>query len=172
MDDFAKRLCAFIEMLRRIVPQLSEPDFGNVESALCEVLGLVDHRDLLKLDLSDEDVIRHLRSFDFRKFHPQLLAQIEMDEPEIPVGVPLHCLIREADFRISGRLWRIYRNDADPFPSNPHAHWVKEAWKLDLANGDAYLGREFVGWRMPKPDFARLRRAAESRGIALPHLAR
>lgn len=172
MDDVGKRLCAYIEMLRRVVPQLPEQDFGNVESALCEVLGLEDHRELLDRDLADDEVLRLLCSFDFRKFHPQLLAEIEMDEPEIPEGVRLFCLLREADFRISGRLWRIYRNDADPFPSNPHAHWVKEAWKLDLANGDAYLGRKFVGWRMPKPDFARLRRAAESRGIALPHLAR
>jgi len=28
----------------------------------------------------------------------------------------------EKDFKVSGEVWRIHKNDTDPFPSRPHAH--------------------------------------------------
>lgn len=169
--DLGEWMQSYFAMLRRVVPQLGEEDISSVESALCEVLGLEDHRDLVGRDLPDEEVLRILRSFDFRKFHPELLAEIEMDEPELPKGVPLLSLVAEADFPINGRVWRIYRNDVDPFPSNPHAHWVAKAWKLDLRNGDAYLRRTFVGWSLRRKELNTLRALAEQRGIAMPPLA-
>ncbi len=32
--------------------------------------------------------------------------------------------IEEADVAIDDEKWRIHKSDADPFPSNPHAHYI------------------------------------------------
>lgn len=30
----------------------------------------------------------------------------------------------EEDYRVGGEVWRVHKNDPDPFPSRPHAHCV------------------------------------------------
>ena len=30
----------------------------------------------------------------------------------------------EEDFKVSGEVWRIHKSDADPLPSDPHAHCI------------------------------------------------
>jgi hypothetical protein len=32
--------------------------------------------------------------------------------------------ILEKDYRVGGEVWRVHKNDADPFPSRPHAHCI------------------------------------------------
>lgn len=32
--------------------------------------------------------------------------------------------ILEEDFKVSGDVWRVHLNDADPYPSSPHAHCI------------------------------------------------
>lgn len=55
--------------------------------------------------------------------------------------------IREADFFADGLRWRVHKNDADPFPSRPHAHCVagQERFvgcKLHLGTGQLFRGRK------------------------------
>ncbi len=49
----------------------------------------------------------------------EALAQIEFEESPLPLGV-MRCL-DEVTIKRDGCIWRIHKNDADPFPSNPHA---------------------------------------------------
>jgi hypothetical protein len=51
----------------------------------------------------------------------------------------------ELKVRVAGEQWCIHRNDADPFPSSPHAHNYPQRLKLHLGNGDLYRGRSIVG---------------------------
>lgn len=32
--------------------------------------------------------------------------------------------IVEKDYRVGGDVWRVHKNDADPYPSRPHAHCI------------------------------------------------
>ena len=34
------------------------------------------------------------------------------------------CGIIEKDYRVGGDVWRVNKNDADPYPSRPHAHCI------------------------------------------------
>lgn len=35
--------------------------------------------------------------------------------------------ILECDYRVGGEVWRVHKNDADPYPSRPHAHCIAGA---------------------------------------------
>ena len=43
-----------------------------------------------------------------------------------------------------GIIWVIHKYDADPFPSNSHAHQIDNNIKLDLSNGKCYRKREYL----------------------------
>jgi hypothetical protein len=34
------------------------------------------------------------------------------------------CSLLEKDYRVGAEVWRVHKNDADPFPSRPHAHCI------------------------------------------------
>ena len=65
--------------------------------------------------------------------------------------------IEEADVYAGGMKWRVHLNDADPFPSSPHAHCIAGqnrhvGCKLHLGTGVLYSGRK--PWkRMNDKDF-------------------
>lgn len=65
--------------------------------------------------------------------------------------------LEEADVHAGGMKWRVHKNDADPFPSSPHAHCIAGqkrhiGCKLHLGTGVLYKGRE--PWKkMDRDDF-------------------
>jgi hypothetical protein len=67
----------------------------------------------------------------------------------------------EKDYRVKGEVWRVYKTDADPFPSTPHAHCITGAKRfvgctLHLGTGELYRGREPVGRCLEQTQFMRL----------------
>jgi hypothetical protein len=49
----------------------------------------------------------------------------------------------EEDFNVAGEVWRVHKNDPDPYPSNPHAHCIAGAkrfvgCKLHLGSAALY----------------------------------
>ena len=99
----------------------------------------------------------------------ELLGEIELDESPIPVT----CVRRldEATIKRDGCVWRIHKNDADPFPSNPHAHNGESGLKLDLRNGDLYFQRKTANENVGKKHLSAIRNAAAKKGIPLPPIA-
>ena len=97
------------------------------------------------------------------------LLIFEFDESPIPNGCRRH--IEEVQIRKDGCIWIIHRNDADPFPSNPHAHNKESRLKLDLGNGKLFLHREFTGQRIKHKHLMEIRSEAEKKGIQLPPLS-
>lgn len=85
---------------------------------------------------------------------PQLLAVAEFDESIIPEGTERALL--EEKVKHKGEIWLIHKYDADPFPSNPHAHNHESNLKLHLGTGDLYLGKKVVG-SLSKKNFGALR---------------
>jgi hypothetical protein len=33
-------------------------------------------------------------------------------------------MLVQKDYRVAGEVWRVHKNDPDPFPSRPHAHCI------------------------------------------------
>ncbi|WP_005031445.1 trypsin-like serine peptidase [Holophaga foetida] len=113
-------------------------------------------------------------------FLQDLLARIENNEIsardekccrsilDIQIETPL--LVKrpsEKDLKINGSMWRIIINDADPLPSNPHAHLLGTRKKLHLKTGDLYIKSQIVG-QLSKRDLKRIQDDAKKHGIALP----
>lgn len=63
--------------------------------------------------------------------------------------------LEKANVRNNGQLWVIHLNDADPFPSLPHAHDYQNNLKLNLYDGTLYSKKTAVG-KMKKKELAEL----------------
>jgi hypothetical protein len=114
----------------------------HVEAALVGVFGLDDSLDLLDRGLTTDIILSALSAFDFRRFFPELLTEFRVHGSIVSPGGLRHLL--EQTVRVHGEVWRVYKNDADPFPSNPHAHNVQSGLKLHLGTGDLFFRREIV----------------------------
>ena len=77
--------------------------------------------------------------------------------------------IDEITVKRDGHIWRIYKSDTDPFPSNPHAHNVESGLKLCLATRRLYYRREKVSI-MDKKHFVDIRNRIINMGICVPPL--
>ncbi len=69
--------------------------------------------------------------------------------------------ILEEDYRVSGEVWRVHKGDADPYPSNPHAHCIAGAKRfigltLHLGTAELFDGRKPLGRRLESNQFERL----------------
>lgn len=69
--------------------------------------------------------------------------------------------ILEEDYRVKGEVWRVHKGDADPYPSQPHAHCVGGAKRfvgltLHLGTGELYDGRKALGRFLHPDQFERL----------------
>lgn len=115
----------------------------HLENALVEVCGLAEPTDLLEFRLTRQEMVSILADFDFRQYFPVLLAKISFEKSIVPAGVPVR--LEEQTVRRHGEVWRIHQNDADSFPSNPHAHNLDSGLKLHLGTGQLFRKKVFVG---------------------------
>ncbi|WP_154715109.1 hypothetical protein [Neptuniibacter caesariensis] len=137
----------------------------DIQNALVEVLDLNCSTDLLYMDLPAEKIIKLLSSFDFSRFDPEFICEVALDESIIPEHIPIS--LTEQTIRTKGEVWRIHKNDADPFPSNPHAHNYPKNLVAHLGNGDLYRKREVLG-KLKKKDLVNLR--DHIKNVSLPKL--
>lgn len=176
MDNFEQRLSYTIRELHTAHTVLEER-IGmklqgiEVQWALTEALGILsgerDTLDNLIAQCPDaRTIVQLLSDFPFLKFHPVELGRIELEEDVIPPDVPRK--LEEQQVKRDGKIWTIHKNDADPFPSNPHAHNYDENLKLDLSDGTLYRYKQPQG-RIKWKDLLMLRSLIN--GIDLPPLA-
>jgi hypothetical protein len=85
----------------------------------------------------------------------EIVDEVELDHSPIPSG----CLRRldEITIKKDGQIWRIHKNNDDPFPSNPHAHNLESRLKLDLSNGKLYYKRRDTGKAISSKDLLAIR---------------
>ena len=99
----------------------------------------------------------------------EFLAEIEFEQSPLPTGVMRR--LDEVTVKRDCCIWRIHKNDADPFPSNPHAHNVESGLKLDLSTGALYLGARPSGESITRKHLDFIRTQATAKGVTLPALA-
>ena len=85
----------------------------------------------------------------------EIIDEVELDHSPIPSG----CLRRldEITIKKDGQIWRIHKNDDDPFPSNPHAHNLESGLKLDLSTGKLYYKRGDMSKTISRKDLLAIR---------------
>jgi hypothetical protein len=98
---------------------------------LVEVLNLDQTADLLDAELDSTRIGSLLSTYNFQRLHPESLCTVELEESIIPPGVPI--LLTEVKIKQRGEIWFVYKNNADPFPSNPHAHNYDRGLKMHSA---------------------------------------
>lgn len=159
-------LAASVEAARFISASKGrEVSVEEVREALVSVFHVESQTDLLPLDLDVKKMVDGLRTFQFDWLRP--IATVVLEESILPVGAPQR--LDERQIKHSNQVWRIHKNDADPFPSNPHAHNVETGYKLHLGNGNLYRKREVVG-TIDSKDLMAIRKKLS--GLALPPLER
>lgn len=114
------------------------------------------------LEASIEEIETLLSTFDFT----ELDAVVE-HETIIPSEHQYHV---RTIVKVNGEVWTIHKYDADPFPSDPHAHNFDHNLKLDLNTGACYRGRVFR-FTLPRKELIEIRSRCEQRGIVLQALA-
>lgn len=146
---------------------------ADVQSVLMDALDIDDSTDLLDFDWEDpahsssKSTVALIKATASKR--PTVEAQLVLEESILPVGVPRK--LEEVRLKSQGEIWDIHKNDADPFPSNPHAHNIQTGLKLDLSNGDLYRKRKKLDERVVKKGLKALRDLAEAKGVTLPALA-
>lgn len=142
MDELSEKINSFIAASEAARVALSATSGLVLESidvrlALYEVLNIppANYWELLDRRFTSNQIIEHLKSFNFKKLKPELLAEIELAESILPDGIPRS--LNEETVKIKGEVWRIYKNDVDPFPSSPHAHY-ESGIVLHLGTGEMF----------------------------------
>jgi len=88
-----------------------------------------------------------------------LLGEIVLEEPVLPQSLFRDDLYK-SQVKLGNEIWRIYKYDADPFPSVPHAHSRESGYKLHLGNGILYKKKNEVG-KIHKKDLLKIRNRIE-----------
>ncbi len=87
-----------------------------------------------------------------KKFHAEIgdkIGYVQLEESIIPESF-FDSDLEKARIKAAGEVWEVYKYDADPFPSQPHAHNMENGLKLDISTGKLYLKREEKGQIRPK----------------------
>lgn len=149
-DETEKRLISYIAAATeastelRKIRGLAISSF-DIQVALIEVLNIPERppHGVLDHDLTGSQIVELLKEFDFGRIQSMLLCEVELDEPLIPDSVPK--MLTEQTVKVKGEQWRVHKCDADPFPSNPHAHNYAAGVVLHLGTGEMYKDRKSIG---------------------------
>lgn len=144
------RLIAFIEAVtkaRILIEQFQgrQIDSLDFQSALAEMLG-IDKKypvELIHQELTSEKIVQLLQHHDFGKHHLEVLTGFTLEESIVPEHLPK--LLTEQTVKVKGEIWQVHKNDADPFPSIPHAHNYESGVSLHLGTGELFKKRDSVG---------------------------
>lgn len=107
---------------------------------------------LWDVNISFDEALKLLSNFDFNTFYNELV----IEENIIPKEFVFETKVR---IKAKGQIWIIHKNDADPKPSNPHAHNLEQNIKLDLGNGNCFRKREWL-FKIGKKELLSIREKA------------
>lgn len=147
-NDLSEQVVAFLKAATVAADQLANSsavplEYVHIEQALLKKLELDEPVDLLSRNLGTDEIVSLLADFDFRCLFPETIEDIRLDSSIIP-SKTAHQLT-EVTVRANGEVWRIHKNDPDPWPSNPHAHNLQSGLKLHLGTGQLFRRKRCVG---------------------------
>jgi len=136
----------------------------DVGRALAELEDVSQNQELFEHVLDHGlGIIARLSDFKFAN----VLGSIQLIGEDCVFPDGLARSVNEKEVKVKGQNWSIHKNDADPFPSDPHAHDYETGLKLDLTNGNLYRKRAFVE-SIPKKKLMAIRTKCVAAGFVLP----
>lgn len=160
------------EMLRKLVGHFqSQYLYEITDKEILEALFLTLEKkkhlewigDVWDVEIEFEEVLTLLSNFNFES----LKNKVETQEGLIPNDLLFQFKVK---IKSKGQIWIIHKYDADPFPSNPHAHDITNNIKLDLSNGNCYRIKEYI-YTIKRKDLLLIRQKIEEKSsILLPKL--
>ncbi len=91
---------------------------------------------------------------------------VEIDLGYSPIPDSCRRRLDEVTVKKNGHIWRIHKNDPDPFPSKPHAINIENGHKMDLSTGDLYFGKQYQK-TVQRKDLLAVRNLFENKGVLL-----
>jgi hypothetical protein len=171
-SDWIRQFCIDLPIaqaeLRKRGIEISD---AQAQENLAEALGFGnDTTRLMYMPLPPDEIVRLIESHGKERPLAVKMGELEFAYSLIPEGVPR--LLTEKEVKFKGEIWVIHKNDADPFPSSPHAHNYQENLVIHLGDGRLFRKREEVG-RLGKKRFIELRTRIleELEDVELPALA-
>lgn len=148
MDDISNQINKYnqeCEITRKYLSSITGIELSSMDIslALVEHFNLKDTPELLSKGLDNLKMITILKDYNFRKNKPELLETVELEVGVLPKDLPI--ILNEETIKNKNEIWRIHKNDADPFPHPIHAHNYSANVKLDLRDGKLYDKRDQVG---------------------------
>lgn len=138
---------AFVKNLQLLMPIASQRLHKKISAEQAMIALCVDSNrtvdEAASIEWNEDSLTEALRRCKSIEELPELIAIVEFDESIVPTGTE-HGLYEEL-VKHKGEQWFIHKHDADPFPSNPHAHNYEKGLKLHLGNGLLYFGTKQVG---------------------------
>ena len=159
-------------MLRKLVDHFQNHYFIEVsDQEILEALFLTLEKkkdlewigDVWDVEIEYEEALTLLTNFNFES----LKNKVETEQGVIPNDLLFQFKVK---IKSKGQIWIIHKYDADPFPSNPHAHDITNNIKLDLSNGNCYRIKEYI-YTVKRKDLLLIRQKFEEKSsIQLPKL--
>jgi hypothetical protein len=173
MTDVSQKIRDFLDAAIQAAELLSARnglplEYSHIESALLLEMELDSSTDLLEKQLDKEQIVAALTHFNFMRLFPTLLQVISFEKSIVPDQTTRK--LTEVTVRSNGEVWQIHQNDADPFPSNPHAHNREKGLKLHLGTGELYFGTRNTGKKISRKDLQVIRKGLSK--FSLPSLTR
>lgn len=141
-------------------------EYLDIQCALQEVFNLKDSTSLLDLKLKSTKIVKVLRNFNFRKYHPDILDTIVLAKPIIPSKIPK--LLTEGIAKHNNEIWELHKSDPDKILP-VHAHNYEANVKLDLSNGKLYRKTQLLVHKIRKKNLIKIRNKFRNQAL-LPKL--
>ncbi len=122
--------------------------------------------DIWNKTMRPDDIVQGLTDFDFSAFDNEISVGFDVSDFMDRTAI-YH---RRVGIKWDNTTWRIHKYDADPFPSNPHAHQMDQNVRLDLSRGGLYKVKRKVG-QLTRKELLEVRSRFELKGIEMPPLA-
>ncbi|PZU78192.1 MAG: hypothetical protein DI546_04330 [Rhizobium sp.] len=172
-QDPSDNINAYINAANGALPILSskhrrEIGSDELQNALCRVLGIdeLDGVDLLDHNLTADKMLELLEDFDFTPV--EVLHTIELSEEDGIIPENTLVVLLEKVVKVKGEKWEIHRYDADPWPSNPHAHNYASRLKMHLGTGELFDKNRQSKGKIAAKKLAAIREQLTAAGITLP----
>jgi hypothetical protein len=149
MDEMSEWVIAWIafsaEARQRLVAiHGREIQSGEFRQAVRELWGAENDLMMLYTPIPTVDeIVEQLKDYPFESPLGEPLQTITLTDSILPEDWPK--LLLEQVIKQNGEQWEIHKYDADPFPSNPHAHNHEARVKLHLGTGELFKKRDRVG---------------------------
>lgn len=149
----------------KIEPLIYEAEIElNQRLDFTELAYFLYDRGVLEVETS-KDLVKLIKLHGYVSKEPLIIKRVALEGSVIPENVPIY--LKKKKYKVKGEVWDVHKNDADPFPSSPHAHNYDQNLVMHLGNGKLYRKRDFVG-TAKKKEFLLLRSLIDN--VDLPQL--